>query len=127
MLLVDTDVMIDVLRNHTPAMTWLQALGHEQVGLPGLVVMELLQGCQSKVEQQRIARLLKDRPLFWPTSADCDRALQDFVQYSLSHNIGMIDTLIAYTAIGVGLPLATFNQKHYRVIGQLQTLEPYRR
>lgn len=42
MLLIDTDVMIDVLRNHTPAMTWLQALGNEQIGLPGLVVMELL-------------------------------------------------------------------------------------
>ncbi|MCB0063067.1 MAG: hypothetical protein KDE19_13170 [Caldilineaceae bacterium] len=29
MLLIDTAVMIDALRNHTPAMSWLQALGNE--------------------------------------------------------------------------------------------------
>ena len=48
MLLVDTDVMIDVMRNHTPAINWLQTLHQEQVDLPGLVVMELLQGCQNR-------------------------------------------------------------------------------
>lgn len=127
MFLVDTDVMIDVLRNHTSAILWLQGLGREQIGLPGLVVMELLQGCQNRLEQQRIDRLLAARPLFWPTSADCQRALQDFTRYSLSHNIGMIDTLIAHTAVGAGWPLATFNQKHYRVIEQLQTIQPYQR
>lgn len=127
MLLVDTDVMIDVMRNHTPAINWLQTLHQEQVGLPGLVVMELLQGCQNKTQQQRVERLFVARKLFWPTSDDCQRALQDFARYSLSHNIGMIDTLIAHTAVGAGLQLATFNQKHYRVITQLQTIQPYQR
>ena len=127
MLLVDTDVMIDVMRNHTPAINWLQTLHQEQVGLPGLVVMELLQGCQNKTQQQRVERLFIGRKLFWPTSDDCQRALQDFARYLLSHNIGMIDTLIAHTAVGAGLLLATFNQKHYRVITQLQTMQPYQR
>jgi len=54
MVLLDTDVAIDVLRNHAPARTWLQGLGAAPVGLPGFVVMELLQGCQNKAEQQRV-------------------------------------------------------------------------
>lgn len=127
MLLIDTDVMIDVLRNHTPAITWLQRLGNEQIGRPGLVVMELLQGCRNKAEQQRIEQMLLGYKMFWPSNADCQRALDDFMRYSLSHNIGMIDTLIAHTAVGVTAQLATFNQKHYRVVQELQMLQPYQR
>ena len=54
MLLLDTDVMIDILRDHSPAITWLQALGQTPIGLPGLVAMELIQGCRTRVEQQQI-------------------------------------------------------------------------
>ena len=127
MLFVYIYIMIYVMRNHTPGINWLQTIHQDQVGLPGLVVMELLQGCQNKTQQQRVERLFAGRKLFWPTSDDCQRALQDFARYSLSHKIGMIDTLIAHTAVGAGLQLATFNQKHYRVITKFQTIQPYQR
>ena len=48
MILVDTDVAIDILRSHAPALSWLQVLGSAPLGLPGLVMMELLQGCHNK-------------------------------------------------------------------------------
>jgi predicted nucleic acid-binding protein len=38
-----------------------------------------------------------------------------------------VDSLIAETVAGLGVPLATFNDKHYRVVGGLQLLEPYSR
>ena len=44
MILLDTDVAVDVLRNHAPTVAWLQGLGTAPLGLPGLVVMELMQG-----------------------------------------------------------------------------------
>jgi hypothetical protein len=37
MLLLDTDVMVDVLRRYPAAVEWLAALGETPVGLPGLV------------------------------------------------------------------------------------------
>ena len=37
MLLVDTDVMIDLLRQYPPALTWLDSLGEEEIVLPGSV------------------------------------------------------------------------------------------
>jgi predicted nucleic acid-binding protein len=40
MILMDTDVAIDILRGRPPAIAWLQALGSAPLGLPGLVVME---------------------------------------------------------------------------------------
>ena len=38
-MLLDTDVMVDILRGHPPAVAWLAGLGAMPVGLPGLVAM----------------------------------------------------------------------------------------
>jgi predicted nucleic acid-binding protein len=40
MILLDTDVMIDVLRGYEPAKQWLESA--QEIGVPGLVAMELL-------------------------------------------------------------------------------------
>lgn len=125
MILLDTDVAVDILRNHAPAIAWLQGLGNTPLGFPGLVVMELLQGCQNKAEQQRIEHFCRPYTLYWPTPQDCDRAMQDFATFRLSHNLGLLDALIAHTAVGLGEVLATFNIKHYRVIVTLNTIQPY--
>ncbi len=127
MILLDTDVMIDVLRKHSPAVAWLQASPTEELGLPGLVVMELLQGCRTQDEQQRVEALLRPYILYWPTQTDCARALADFTAYHLSHNLGLLDSLIAETVIGLGVALATFNEKHYSALSALKTLRPYSR
>ena len=50
MILVDTDVMVDVMRRHAPAVAWLDSLDTETIGIPGLVAMELLQGCRNREE-----------------------------------------------------------------------------
>jgi len=42
----------------------------------------------------------------------------------LSHNLGILDALIAQTAVGLNVELATFNTKHYGVVDDLQNLEP---
>ena len=64
MILLDTDVMIDVLRGYDPAVTWLQCLQYQEIGLPGLVAMELLQGCPNIREQKRLEKNLSNFPLF---------------------------------------------------------------
>jgi len=43
MILLDTDVMVDILRGYEPAKEWLASV--EEIGVPGLVAMELIQGC----------------------------------------------------------------------------------
>lgn len=127
MILVDTDVMVDVMRRHAPAVAWLDSLGTEAMGLPGLVAMELLQGCRSREEQRRVENVLRPYTLHWPSRADCARAFDDFAAYHLSHNLGILDALIAETAVGLDVELATFNTKHYSVVSALQTIQPYTR
>ncbi|MEO6808581.1 MAG: PIN domain-containing protein [Isosphaeraceae bacterium] len=124
-MLLDTDVMVDVLRGHPPAVAWLTGLGDVAIGLPGLVAMELLQGCRSLAEQQRLEKQLLRFALHWPTRADCQRAFRDFATYRLSHGLGLLDALIGQTTVGVGDALATFNVKHYAIITGLSTVQPY--
>src|SRR5262245_10139939 len=127
MLLLDTDIMIDVLRRYPPALAWLTLLGTAQLALPGYVVMELIQGCRNKAEQDQLERALTVYQIVWPSGAACDAALASFSQHRLGHNLGIIDALIAHTAIELGAPLHTFNQKHYDPITGLTTVQPYTR
>ncbi len=125
MTLLDTDVAVDILRGYPPAVAWLNQLGATPLGMPGLVVMELLQGCQNKAEQQRIEQIFGNYALHWASDLDCQRALVDFADYHLSHNLGLLDALIAHTAVGLNEELVTFNMKHYNVVAGLKTLQPY--
>lgn len=127
MLLLDTDVMIDVLRRFPPALAWLAAHNTEEVVLPGLVVLELLQGCRDKTEQERVERTVARCRIVWPDDAACNAAVLTYAQYHLSHNLGFIDALIAHTSIFLGEPLYTFNQKHYVMIAGVRTVMPYNR
>jgi predicted nucleic acid-binding protein len=127
MIILDSDVMIDLLRHHPPAVAWLDSLGEEEVILPGFVVMELLQGCSNKTEQAEVEKVLTGCEILWPLPETCDEALEVFARYHLSHRVGLLDALIGQTAVALNLPLYTFNRKHYAAIPSLVTIEPYDR
>jgi predicted nucleic acid-binding protein len=123
-MLLDTDVMVDFVRGYPPAVAWLTSCP-PPIGLPGLVVMELIDGCRNLADQQRVDRQLRRFTWCWPTLADCQRGYHDFAAYHLSHSLGLLDALIGHTAVGLNEPLATFNVKHYGVIAGLRTIQPY--
>lgn len=125
MILLDTDVMIDLLREYRPAVDWLDSLGEEEVVLPGFVVMELIQGCRNKSEQEKVERELLGYDVRWPLPETCNKALSVFVSMHLSQGLGAIDALIGQMAVDLNLSLYTFNQKHYSGIPKLKTVQPY--
>jgi len=94
-------------------MKWFDALDdEEELLLPGYVVMELIQGCRNKVEQEKVQRELATYGVAWPAPADCDEALSVFTEYHLSHNAGLLDALIGQIAVALRAPLYTFNCIH---------------
>ncbi|MEW6138811.1 MAG: PIN domain-containing protein [Thermodesulfobacteriota bacterium] len=125
MLVLDTDVMVDILRGHSAAIEWLGSVADEVLILPGLVLMELVNGCRNGDEVQRLLSLTRVFPIRWPREADCERALRDFVRGRMSHNLGILDALIAESAVGLGAALCTFNVKHFNAIPHLTTVQPY--
>lgn len=60
MILLDSDIMIDLLRQYPPAVQWFDLLDEdEQILLPGYTVMELMQGCRNQSE----LAVLQKKPL----------------------------------------------------------------
>ncbi len=126
MFLLDTDVMIDLLRKLPAAVEWFSTLG-EPPALRGFVVMELLQGCCDNRDVTHALRLVAPLPVVWPTEDDCNRALADFSKLPLSHRLGLINALIAGCAVGSNATLCSLNEKHYRAVPHLKLLVPYAR
>lgn len=127
MILIDSDVMVDIVRRYPPALEWLDSLGLADVTLPGFVVMELIEGCRNKQEQSRLDKIIEPYRIVWPTESTCDEALSMFADRYLKHGLGILDAVIGQTAVDLGVPLMTFNQKHYSSITGLRTVQPYSR
>jgi|SRR5918912_776520 predicted nucleic acid-binding protein len=126
MYLLDTDVLIDIQRGHPPALTWFKSLT-DLPAVPGFVVMELIQDAQNLKQVRRALKLVAPLSIVWPTTADCNQALSHFTAYHFSHNLGLIDSLIAACAVGLSATLCTFNVKHYKVVPGLMIEQPYTR
>ncbi|NMF58442.1 type II toxin-antitoxin system VapC family toxin [Pseudanabaena yagii] len=127
MIFLDSDIIIDFLRRYPTAISWLESLEDEKIALSGYVAMELMQGCNNKIELQQIRKFIANFEVVWATAETCNQALEVFAEYNLSHGLGLIDALIGQTAISLGVPLHTFNIKHYAVIPLLTTVQPYKR
>ena len=124
-MLLDTDIVVDVLRQHPPAVQWLVNQAAQAVALPGFVALAVLQGCRNLADQRRAELMLNQFILRWPTQADCQRAYHDYAVFHLSHGIDLLDALIGHVAVGLNEALATFNVRHYSVIAGLQIVQPY--
>jgi predicted nucleic acid-binding protein len=126
MYILDTDIFIDIQRGHAPAVEWFRSLQVLPL-VPGYVVMELIQDAQNMLQVRQAMQLVAPLSIVWPSASDCSRALSDFRNYHLSHNLGLLDALIGASAVGISAQLCTFNVKHYRVIRDLVTAQPYSR
>jgi hypothetical protein len=123
-LLLDTDVLIDIQRGYVPAVAWFKGLS-ELPAVPGFVVMELVQDARNAQEVRKALKLVAHLPVVWPTKADSERALANFIAYRLSNGLGLLDSLIASCAVGLSATLCTFNIKHYHVVPGIRTEQPY--
>jgi len=124
-VLLDSDVLIEILRGTPEAGTWLQAHTDWVIGIPVIVRMEILQGARDKREQQTLTRELRQFPVVHLEDGDSERALSWFEAFYLSHSTGIMDCLIATVAVRLDRPLYTFNLKHYRPLGELDARTPY--
>ena len=126
MIFVDTDVMIDYQRGLPAARDWFGSLT-ELPAIPGFVAMELVQDALNMAQVRQIESVLKPLTIVWPSEDECNVARANFSKLNRSHGIGLIDSLIAATAVGRGVVLCTFNTRHYRGFPGIVLQEPYRR
>ena len=117
--LVDTNLVIDLLRRRSAATAFFQAL----VGKPALSVisvMELLHGARSRTEEARIDRIVDNARVLPVTIKIAEAAGRMTKHYQRSHGLDFPDALIAATAESHSLTLATLNVKHFPMFPKLK-------
>lgn len=124
---LDADIIIDVQRGYVPAVFWYQQLAPGDVAMAGPALMELYEGAQNAQQVRGVTTLVAPHPIVWPGDAEATHAALLFRTLHLSHGIGLVDMLNAATALTLGVPLCTFNVKHYRLVPLLATEQPYLR
>ena len=116
--LLDSSVMIDVLRDYEPARLWLAGQG--QLGVTRIVWLELLEGAANRRAQQRALALLRRFEIVEMTTDDMQWAVEQMVRWGLSHRVDAFDCLIAAVCPRLALPLYTRNLRHFvPLIGDL--------
>lgn len=126
-VLLDSDVLIDILRRHPAAEAWLKRDSEVEVAVHGVVAMEIISGSTNKDDLRRNQAFLSRFTIAWPTPTEFEQAYLLLGEYHLATGINIPDCLIAATALNRGWQLFTFNLKHYRHIAGLQVNVPYTR
>ena len=121
--LLDTSILVDILRKHRPALTWYAA--QTQLGVSRVVWLEAIQGAWDKPSQERALRLLRTFELVELSTADAEWATHQLVQFNLSHNIDAFDCLIASASHRLQIPLYTQNLKHFTPLLGSLARSPY--
>lgn len=123
--LLDSNIIIDVEHRHPTALAWYASAPIGSLALPGYVVMELYQSAPNNTALQATDLIIAHLPIVWPSEVESRQAIAHFRHLHLSHGVGLIDVLIAATALSYGVPLCTFNIKHFRHIPGLALEQPY--
>jgi predicted nucleic acid-binding protein len=121
--LLDTAILVDLLRAYPPAGAWLSA--QDQLGVSPAVWLELIEGAGNLREQARAVELLRHFEKIEMAPEDFDWAIQQALQFRLSHNVDMMDCLIASASQRLGLPLFTRNMKHFQPLLGSLAQKPY--
>jgi predicted nucleic acid-binding protein len=109
--LLDTAVVVDLLRLYPPVSAWLA--GQSTLGLSPVVWLEIIEGASDSQAQEKALKLLRRFELIEVMPEDFDWAIRQALKLRLSHNVGMMDCLIASSAQRLGLPLYSRNLKHF--------------
>jgi predicted nucleic acid-binding protein len=121
LIIIDTDILIDVGRGDKTAIDCLQLIEQQfQLTISVVTQMELIIGCRNKVELQDLRKFLQHFQILKLTEKITDRAIDLLEQYRLSHGLLIADALIAATAIEYDEAFITKNQRDYRFITDLK-------
>ena len=123
-LLLDTDLLIDFLRGHRQAVAFMEE-ETRPMGVSALTMAELHAGVRDGEERDQLAELLS---IFNQIQVDPETAAEGGLlrrDFGPSHGTGLIDAIIAATALKYGLRLVTLNDKHYPMLPDV--VVPYRK
>lgn len=126
LVLLDTDVVVEVQRGQPKALQWLSTF-NAPLTLPAIVALELLIGSRNGIELRRSEKFLANFDVEPLGSQDSSLAQTLVARHRLRTGLSLGDFLIAAQALNREAILLSFNAKHFKAIPNLNTQEPYSR
>ena len=119
-MVVDTDVLIWYMRGNEKAYQFIENSNNFFISV--ITYMELVQGLRNKKELTQLRKALHvwKTQILYVSEEISAKAMFYVEQHFLSHSMQLADALIGATAIAYGLPIITGNDKHYKVMKDLQ-------
>ncbi len=123
--IVDTNVLIDILRKNPPAITWL-ADQREPLAITPITWMEVMYGVQRKEHRVATLKLLDRFEMIYLTQYDMRWAMDRLQLLRSRYSIEIMDYLIASVSQRLTLPMFTHNLKHMcPLLGVDLVIKPY--
>jgi len=116
MILCDTDIFIEALKNNSRAIESLRKIGFENIALSAITLMELYFGAVSKQELTKIKNRMQQLRIIHINKEISEAATKLIEKYAKSHGLHIPDALIAATAICHRMELLTYNIKDFKFI-----------
>lgn len=123
--ILDTSILIDLLRAFPPATDWFSGLGRQRVAITPVVWMETIQGATNREKRSQAIRFLRQFGIAHPTEDDNRWAMRQTATFHLSHGIQLQDAMIASVAARLAVPLYTTNLKHFLPLPAVNAQKPY--
>jgi len=125
-ILLDATILIDASNNHQRALPYVDNLLLTQsAATHAQVVAEVLTVTRDSRELAKLQRFMRRFNLLHANEADSQSALLYLTRFHLSHDLGFGDCLIGSTALRLNLPVATLNDRHFRLFPGLKVIRPY--
>lgn len=122
--LLDTSIIVDILRDYAPAVDWLEN-NTEELGITYYTWLEIIQGCNSKREERLVIGILKRFVLVPTTDEDSRWATEQLIVLHLKLNVDKMDCLIAAPSYRLQVPTYTRNLKHFQPLLNDLAITPY--
>jgi len=119
MIFIDTCIVIEYLKEKA----FLSKYNLDELFISDIVIMELYQGAMNKNDLAFIKKEIANFKVLNINHEIISLAKQIIERYSLSHNIKIIDAIVASTAMIYDLELMTLNFKDFRFIKQIKLVD----
>lgn len=110
MILLDTNILIEYLKGNK---SFIEPYPFEELFINDIVVMELYQGARSKSDLNFIVKNISNFKILKSHDEIMKLATVLVKEYNLSHNMKIMDAIIASTSMVYDMKLMSLNRKDF--------------
>jgi predicted nucleic acid-binding protein len=117
MIFLDTNILIEYLKGNTRL---IEAYNISELFINDIVLMELYQGARNKSDLNFIVKKIRPFKILKTNDEIIKLATLLIKEYHLSHNMKMMDAIIASSVMIYGMKLMSLNRKDFIYLDEIE-------